>query len=125
MTVSIDKPRSLAGNTIEGLQVWAATLTVAGLSQGSTNTFSATANGTPSGTPLLGRNPTLFGAPKYIPTDTSDQGGWSEAALPSLDASGNLQFSLAVAGSTSIQGSSTVLPGGPESFRIGIDYAIY
>lgn len=113
LVVSISSARSLVGNTIQGLAVWAAALMVSGLTQGTTTGFSATADGTATGTPLIGKNAALFLPPNYVPTDTAHQGGWSEAVVPSLDADGNLEFSLAIAAT------------GPESFRIGLVYATY
>lgn len=112
ITVSVSALKSLSGNSNQGVPTFSCYLTVSGLTQGSSNTFSATSNGASSGTPWLGRNANLMHTPEYIPTDASNIGAWMESALPSQDTSGNLQFSLKPAA------------GGPTSFRIGLIFAV-
>lgn len=110
VAVTIHAEKNLVNNSDQGVRTNSCYLTVTGLTEGQTNTFSATSDGTSTGAPLLPNGASLRHAPVYIPNDATNLAAWAEAADPTTDANGNLQFAIAVAAS------------GPESFRIALFY---
>jgi hypothetical protein len=111
MTITLVKTLSSL-NPAQGRWSATAIITVTGLTQGATNTFSLTADGSTGGTALL---PSSSGAIKqvgYVPTDTVNLGGWAQAAPPTVDANGNIVLAITVAAT------------GPESFSLSVDYPV-
>jgi hypothetical protein len=111
MSIAITATYNSYLNPANGVWFAEAVFVVTGLTASSDNVFSATSDGTSSGTALLPASAPIVGKPDYTPTDGN--GSWYEKATPDslgVDASGNMQFSIT-------SGSS-----GPTAFRIAVRY---
>jgi hypothetical protein len=107
MAIAITATYYKLGRSQDGVPLASAILTITGLTAGADNAVSVTSDGTSAGARLLGASAKLVDVPKYQP---SADGGWYEAAAPSVDAAGNIVLNIHVDA------------GGPTAFRVGLLY---